>query len=332
MRFRLFVSLFFIALINLHCSSDKDPVSNQEKKRIQSSARNIEYEIVSEKGANGIKITNIRFDTASLHNETKGILVTFTIEASGKAFDSIGLQGFNSYFIDLTCTPQAGKSYCHRNEVFKAADKKKFLHINRDCFISQPTSRTLEVSFPYRLMDMSQGDHEMMVDINAYPAKFQNDSTDLGIKMLDNISPNAQTSISVKIKVRAPKLFKATVTVHSLKLNTKAVKPEKYDFAMGGSGYPDLFWEVYCGNDYIYYSPVIKNKIEYPNKYSSPVFYCTQDDIINLAVVDYDNGPFNTQDDIIEKWTIRASNLKPNKIDTLHFGNLEYMVVETTLE
>jgi hypothetical protein len=115
-------------------------------------------------------------------------------------------------------------------------------------------------------------------------------------------------------------------------LNTKVVKPEKFDFAMGGSGLPDLFWEVYCGNDYIYYSPVIKNKVTYNKSYSCPAFYCTKEDIINLAIVDYDNGPFNTQDDIIEKYTRKLAAIPTNRRDTLKYGNLEYMVLETKIE
>jgi hypothetical protein len=329
-KMRFFLTLLLaISILTISCEKDKKTVSEQET--LQSRIKNIEYEIISEKDSDGLKITNISYDTLDLYNDTKGLQLTFNIEASAKAFDSVAFKGFNSYFIDLTCLSDNGKSYSHRNEIFKDQEKKRYLHSHRDCFISHPTDRSLKISFPYRMLQLNEGDQTMTVNIEAFPAKFEDDSTSLDYKLLHKISNDPKTSISMKIKVKAPKLYKASFTVHKFKLDTKVVKPEKFDFAMGGSGYPDLFWEVYCGNEYIYYSPVIKNKIEYNKKYSSSTFYCTKEDIINLAVVDYDNGPFNTQDDIIEKWQGKIEELKSGK-DTLKMGNLEYFVFETNIE
>lgn len=321
--------LLNVSILGSSCEKEKKTVTEQET--LESRIKNLEYEILAEKGSEGLKITNITYDTLELYNDTKGLQLTFNIEASAKAFDSVAFKGFNSYFIDLTCLADNGKTYSHRNEVFKDEKKKKYLHKHKECFISHPTDRSLKISFPYRMLQMQEGEQTMTVNIEAFPAKFEDDSSSLDYKLLNRISKDAKTSISMKIKVKAPKLYKASFTVHKFKLNTKVVDPSKYDFAMGGSGYPDLFWEVFCGNDYIYYSPVIKNKIEYNKKYSSPSFFCTKDDIINLAVVDYDNGPFNTQDDIIEKWQGKIDDLK-NLKDTLQMGNLEYFVFETKIE
>lgn len=328
----LYIPLLLIVALGSGCGSGTEKKTATEKETLQSRIKNIEYEIVSEKGTEGLKITNINFDTLSLHNDAKGLLVTFTIQASSKAFDSVVFKGYNSYFIDLKCQSDEGKEYSHRTEIFKSSDKKKFLHTHKECFISHATDRHLEVSFPYRVLEMKEGDHELIIHIEAFPAKFKEDSTSLEVKVLEHISKDPKTSISMKIKVKAPKLYKTAFTVHKFKLNTKVMDPKKFDFAVGGSGYPDLFWEVYCGNDYIYYSPIEKNKLEYNTKYSSPSFYCTKDDIINLAVVDYDNGPFNTQDDIIERWMGRIQTLPVGRIDTLQVGNLEYLILETFVE
>jgi hypothetical protein len=325
----LLATILAISIFSISCKKDKKTVSEQET--LNTRIKNIEYEIISEKGSEGLKITNISYDTLELYNDTKGLQLSFNIEASAKAFDSVAFKGFNSYFIDLTCLSDQGKTYSHRNEIFKDEKKKRYLHTHKECFISHPTDRSLKISFPYRMLQLQEGEQIMTINIEAFPANFEDDSSSLDYKLLNKISNEARASISMKIKVKAPKLYKASFTVHKFKLNTKVVKPEKFDFAMGGSGYPDLFWEVYCGNDYIYYSPVIKNKIEYNKKYSSSTFFCTKDDIINLAVVDYDNGPFNTQDDIIEKWHGKIEELKSGK-DTLQMGNLEYFVFETNIE
>lgn len=313
------------------CTPEKDKQSSSADTE-PGKVKKYEHEVLSEKSGAGIKITNIGFDTSAIDRDTRGVIVTFNLEVTRQAFDSSVLNGYNAYFVDLTCLPGDGKTFVHRKEVFKAADKKKFMHRDKEFFISSPANRSLEITIPYRVLEMKEGSHELTLNIEAFPAKFVNDSSSLHVKILNNISPEASASLSVKIKVNAPKLYKASFTVHRFKLNTKVVKPEKYDFAVGGSGLPDLFWEVYCGNDYLYYSPVAKNKTEYKKKYSSPVFYCTKDDVINLAVVDYDNGPFNTQDDVIEKWNGKISSFPSGKIDTLQFGNLEYFVFETKVE
>lgn len=326
----VFYSLLILSLTA--CSLEKEKNAGSGEESDNSRIKKFGYEVLSDKETPGLKITNVNFDTLALHKDTKGLLVSFNVIASSKAFDSISKLGFNSLFIDLTGKSDESKTYSHRNEVFKASDKKKFMHTHKECFISSATDRNLEISFPYRLLEMSEGDHELTVNIEVFPAKFEDDTSALLVKMLNSISPAPMTSLSMKLKVKAPKLYKASFTVHQFKLNTKVVKAEKFDFAVGGSGLPDLFWEVYCGNDYIYYSPVIKNKITYNKSYSSPEFYCTKEDILNLAVVDYDNGPFNTQDDIIEKYTKKLAAIPANRIDTLKYGNLEYLVMETKVE
>jgi hypothetical protein len=327
--FRLFSIILVLALFN--CSGDKDKKTVSQEETLKERIKGLSFEIISENKMPGLSIKDLYLDTTYLQHDVKGLMLTFNVEVKHQAMDSIARKGYNAYFIDVTCTAD-GKTYSHRGELFKPQDKKKFIHKNRDCFIAHSTNRRMEVSFPYRLMELNEGEKELTVNIEAYSAKFDDDSSGLNMKHLEGICPRPDGSMSIKLKVKAPRLYKAAVTVHKARINTSVVNPNKYDFAMGGQGLPDLFWEVYLGNDYLYYSPVMKNKIEYNKKYSSPFFYCTAEDIIHIALVDYDNGPFNRQDDVIEKWSVRTNKINKNKIDTLRFGNLEYMVVEMKVE
>jgi len=152
------------------------------------------------------------------------------------------------------------------------------------------------------------------------------------MKMLQKISPDPKGKLHLKTSVEAPKLFKASLTVVKTKVNTRLADPGKFDVAGRGKGYPDMFWEVHCGNEYLYNSPVEKNKIEYLKKYSSPTFYFSDKDVVSLGVVDYDNGPFNTQDDVIGNWKFHVRDLKNNSVDTLVLDKLEYLIVQAQVE
>jgi hypothetical protein len=178
---------------------------------------------------------------------------------------------------------------------------------------------------------MAGGSHDLSFTISAYPAKFRKDSIESSNKILDYISNEAYTSIEAMIRIVAPKLYNVSIEVEKFKLDTKKVDPTKYDFSVGGTGYPDLFWDLYCGEDYLFYSPVIKNTTLYNKKTGSNPFYCTQDDIIKISVADYDNGPFNKQHDIIASWKGKISELHQGKTDSLLLENLEYMLVQTKI-
>jgi hypothetical protein len=322
--------LLFIPLL-ISCSAEKPAGESAEEKTLNH-IQNVQYELISQKGLQEIKITDIDFDTASLHNDTKGILVSFRIQASEKAIKDNYSKGFNSYFIDITCQTDKGERYSHRDEIFKSSEKKKWVRTNKDFFISHATDRTLEMSFPYRMLKMEEGGNDILIDIEVYPAKFIDDTSAAEFKVLDRVSAQPEASTRVKLKVKAPKLYKATIQVNKFKMNTTVCNPAKFDFAVTGSGHPDLFWEVYCGNDYMYYSPVAKNQTQYDKKYFTQQFFCTKEDLLHIAVVDYDNGPFNTQDDIIETWKGKITDLSTSRPDTFNFGNLEYLIVETKVE
>jgi hypothetical protein len=322
------ISIFFVLISCNNTNENKKALS--EDVSLASKYQKIKYEIVSTGTSNGIKIEDLSFDTATLFNNTKGIKVIFNIEVSKEVLEAIRKKGFSAFFFNLKCEPDKGNSYSIYNKITKEKGKKSRINPDNECFVSHQTKRGIEIILPYRLLEMECGTHDLHISIDAFPARFKEDTLSYSTKILDYISSEAYTSLKARVRIYAPKLFKVAIEIQKFKLNTEALDPTKFDFSIGGNGYPDLYWDVYCGDDFLYYSPVIKNAISYNNKQSTNSFYCTKDDVIKINFADYDNGPFNSQPDIIETWEGLMNDL-PVKPDTLSLRNLKYLILQTKI-
>ena len=98
-----------------------------------------------------------------------------------------------------------------------------------------------------------------------------------------------------------------------------------------GTGMPDLYWDIFCGEKLTYCAPQIKNTANYNTTHTSDYFYCCQDDVITLNFADYDNGPFNTQDDLIASWQGKIKDLPTKNSDTLHYDKLNFAVFKASV-
>jgi hypothetical protein len=331
MLIKKLLSLFFLlSSLLMACNNNSQEKSVSEDVSLASKYQKLKYEVVSTGSANGIKIEDLSFDTATIFNNTKGIKVIFNIEVSKEVLEAIRKKGFSAFFFNLKCEPDKGSNYSIYNELSKTKGKEKRINPDNEYFVSHQTKRGIEIILPYRLLEMESGSHELNISIDAFPAKFKEDTTSYSTKILDYVSTEAYTSLKARVKIFAPKLYKLVIAVNKFKLNTDVVDPSKFDFSVGGSGFPDLYWDVYCGEDFLYYSPVIKNAISYNNKQSTNPFYCTKEDLIRINFADYDSGPFNSQPDIIDSWEGKMTDL-PSRQDTLHLRNLKYLILETKI-
>lgn len=273
----------------------------------------------------GIQFGKILIDTSTVEGEGSGIKFFIDVEVLASAFQNIKKEKNEGIFFELGCFGSNGKSYSCKEQVKKGTR----VHANKTFFVYYPTRRQLYFQFPFRQLALEKGQQEIKIVVNAFPVKFKKDSSATDFKVIENIGKSPISFLRLKFFTIAPTLYEASIKVFKFKLNTEVVNPSKFDFSLGGSGYPDLFWQIQCGDEIIYYSPQIKNVIEYSKTHTSTNFYCTKEDIINLHVSDYDNGPFNTQSDIIETWKGKITDLsKGNKPDTLRFGNLEYFILQ----
>jgi hypothetical protein len=323
-----YFSLILLPALLFSCE-DAEKKTKTEQATLISRIGRIQYDILSENKGNGVNIKDLSFDTTELFKESKAIKIIFNIEVAKEALKNIEDKGYTSFYFNLQCKPDQGKVYSKAKEY--TDEKNKRISPDEICFVSHQTEKTIETVIPYRFLEMAGGSHDLSFTISAYPAKFKNDTVESSNKLLDYISNEAYTSIEAKIRIVAPKLYNVIIECEKFKVNTKVVDPTKYDFSVGGTGYPDLYWDLHCGEDYLYYSPVIKNTISYNKKTSSHAFYCTQDDIIKITVTDYDNGPFNKQHDVIATWKGKIADLHNGKTDSLKLETLEYMLLQTKI-
>jgi|GEM_PF-1280242 len=325
MRFAL---LFIISCLLFSCNTPSGSIENIDNKNntLASKVKEIKYEVIDTEGSN-IIIKELTFDTTLLHH-IKGIKATFTIEVSKEAIDRLHKKGFTSYFLDASCEPDKGTKYSQKQTIIQQQSR---VNINHGNFISVPTTRSLEILLPFRLLEMKNGEHTITVTIGAYPVRFKRDTSSTNYKVLEEITANADASTMVKINIVAPQLYKVVLQNQKFRINTSKRKATSYDFSFGGSGYPDLFWSVSCGDDFIYHSPVKKNSTEYLKPTHSNAFYCTIEDEITITVADYDDGPFNKESDVIGLWKGKITDLTKTKTDTLSFGNVESFIVDTKL-
>jgi hypothetical protein len=325
----LVVFLLFSILTACNNSGEsKKPLT--EDVSLASRYQKLKYEILSTDSANGISISDLSFDTATIFNNTKGIKVIFNIEVSKGVLEDIRKKGFSAFFFNLKCEPDQGHQYSSYNEITKEKKKEARINTDNECFVSHQTKRGIEIILPYRLLEMQSGTHDLNISIDAFPARFKEDTLSYATKILDYVSSEAYTSLKARVKIFAPKLYKVIIEVKKFKLNTDVVDPTKFDFSVGGTGYPDLYWDVYCGEDFLYYSPVMKNSLSYNNKEATNPFYCTKEDLIKINFADYDSGPFNSQPDVIDSWKGLISDL-PSREDSIKLPNLKYLIVQTKI-
>lgn len=325
MRFALTITIIFI-LFSCSSPTETSETAEADANALATKVKEIHYEVVSTEGT-GITIKELSFDTTLLHH-TKGIKATFTIEVSKEAIERLNKAGYTTYFLDLGCEPDKGTSYAHRMSIAPGEER---IHINHGSFISSPGQRPLEMLLPFRLLEMEKGEHTVTVTIGAYPVKFKKDTISNDYKVLEQVTEPAHVSTKVKIKIIAPKLYKVVVQTEKFWLNTSTRKASTYDFSFGGPGYPDLYWSLSCGTDFVYHSPIKKNCTSYFTPTRSTPFYCTDEDEITITVADYDDGPFNKESDIIGLWKGKIANLEKTKTDTLSFGTVEAFIVKTKL-
>lgn len=307
----------FIILLSFSCSAPNQTESSDTKEK---KSEQTGYTIADQKNKDGVTISDIRIDTFSLYHNTKGIKISFVADLTAKAFSD----NTKYYFFEVKSSTTDGRIFSNRDEV--TGGKGNFYFINKNGFASGTGKHLIEYQFPFRVMEMQEGEHTLETTISALPASFSDDSANTEQKELQFLGEAPMAFVKLNYKLFAPNLYKVRITVDKFKLNTNVVNPSKYDFAFGGSGYPDLFWDVTCGEAYIWNSQPQKNSVEYLKKYTSSSFTCTAKDQITIRFGDYDDGPFNKQSDIVETWTGTINDL-PKTPQTLKFGNLESAVL-----
>lgn len=161
---------------------------------------------------------------------------------------------------------------------------------------------TLEIAFhvPFRKLATPK-DSKVQFDIGFFPISFTSDPNRTESKICAPPSKKAIALYSATVDIEMPELRKFQFALQDITLNSEGKKISSYDVALGGKGLPDIYWQFWCGSELVFFSPTIKNTEQYLDRVTTPKITITDKDVVQVLILDYDNGPFN-QDDIIYTW------------------------------
>ncbi|WP_028980985.1 hypothetical protein [Sporocytophaga myxococcoides] len=315
-------ALLFI-FISPSCKEASHHESNDNQIPAQLKSSGIKYSTIDSL-ENGLIFFIQSLDTVT-NEKAKVIEVDFKVDLSDQFWKEVKNQGIEALYISLSCSGK--KTYTSPINYYS----EKFLSLHDEFLLVKEGNRILNYSIPLRSLELSKGIHELNLKFEAIPVRFKQDSLKSDLKEVEYFSHKPVASKKIKFQINAPELINTSIEVLKFKLNTNVCDPSKYDYAFGGTGFPDLFWDIQCGDDYIYHSPEIKNVTQYTKAFQSNYFMCAPDDKITIRAVDFDKGPFNTQHDVIETWSGKINDISIEQPDTFSFGNLEYLIVQRKL-
>ncbi len=261
-------------------------------------------------------------------NNALGINLTLDLDVNRFWLDSVKNLGYDGVYINFVCLKDGVKKYESRSDL----SFKNRINTNKGMFVSAARKCTYIYHFPYKDLQLHEGNHELSFGYSLHGVNFQKEkeaqATMFVIKKIDT----ARIASSIyTTKATSPCLYKVSITVSKFELETINHDIHNYDFSLGGSGMPDLYWDIFCGEKLTYCAPQIKNTSIYNSTHASDYFYCCQDDMITINFADYDNGPFNTQDDLIASWQGKIADLPIQNYDTLHYDKMKYALFKASV-
>lgn len=257
-----------------------------------------------------------------------GLQMSLDFKVEQQWLDSIKNEGYDAVYVNFSCytsntnTLESVKNLPKNQRIAK--DKGQFISSARNCKISY--------CFPYKDLGLEPGIHALKVGYTINGVHFMKEKEpQLTTFLVKKIDAKAIATSTYTTSAASPYLYKVAISVDKFQVESIVHDIHNYDFSLGGSGMPDLYWAVVCGEKIVYFAPQIKNTANYTTPYTSNVFYCCEEDVITINFADYDNGPFNTQDDLIATWQGKVKDLPTQHFDTLRDKKLNYALIKATV-
>jgi hypothetical protein len=307
--------LFFlsaVATVLFSCSSNNSEQKTVETKTIHESYKdgNLSLNSLNSKSVSGICIKNFIADTAANEKE-QGIRATFTLEIQQAILKQIQTDGFDALLADIRCKGTSGKEFSYV-KTYLPKLSGMVVYPDKHNVFTHETIRELHMDIPFRKLELNAGIQELTISIDIYPIRFQADSNRVETKHIERIGSNPLFTQSYSCTVQSPKLKINTLSISGITIKTENKKASTYDFTLTGTGFPDPYWQVLCGEELLFFSPSSKNTLTVTGTHSSNQFYTCPKDVISIKFLDYDNGPFN-RDDLIETIEGTSAELKALK-------------------
>jgi hypothetical protein len=239
-----------------------------------------------------------------------GIYITAEVALTSTAFEQLPA-AYHAFWADAAVLGDSGFNY--RSIEYPQFETNTF-YPSTPHLIQQAKQMTLHFHLPYRkLYPMSGKTSTVTLSVGLYPIAFTSDRNRTQSKLCALPSTDAAALQTIECTVVLPTIETVTVEVQSVEVNTQKKPAGSYDIAMGGTGLPDIYWQVWCGNELVFFSPTIKNTLSLTEASRSSSFRIGASDELTLRILDYDNGPFN-QDDVLAEWKGTIKELKEKKV------------------
>ena len=307
-----FVYLLFLNIWFFSCSTDKQLEQKGETDAVKSMYKDGSLTLTqtTNEKLKGLIISDFVADTG-VNKKEQGLRTYFSVSVSKDIFDQIHSEGFDALLVDVVCKGNSGKSFSFLHTYLPELSGKVVYPDKKNVF-SHPSTRSLQIDIPYRKLELPVGKQAVSFTLLIYPIKFAVDTNRVETKHIDHIGSTALYTQAYTTKVQTPTLKLNTFSITDFKIKTHQKKASTYDFTLIGTGLPDPYWQIWCGEELIYYSPAGKNTLKLNGTQASIAFYTAADDVITLKFLDYDNGPFN-RDDLIETFEGTATEIKKLK-------------------
>jgi hypothetical protein len=305
---------FFLPLLSMYffsCSSDKQ-LEQKETGTAKSMYKdgNLTLTPTNTEKLEGLMVSNFVADTG-MNKKELGVRTYFSVSIQQHIIDQIRADGFDALLIDVVCKGNAGKSFSYLNTYLPELSGK-VVYPDKNIVFSNPSTRSLQIDVPYRKLELAAGTQSLNLSLFIYPIKFAVDTNRVETKHIERIGSTPLYTQSYTATVQTPLLKLNTISITDLKIKTDKKKASTYDFTLVGTGLPDPYWQIWCGEELIYFSPYEKNTLTLNGTHTSSNFYTAATDLITIRFLDYDNGPFN-RDDLIETIEGTATELKKFK-------------------
>jgi hypothetical protein len=248
----------------------------------------------------GIEVIHFVADTG-LNKKEEGIQTSFTISVSEHILQSLKQQDFDALLVDIACQGLEGKGKAFSYiKTYLPKISGNIAYPDKNIIFTHASTRNINIDIPYRKLELPKGLQKLTVSLLVYPITFKEDTNRIETKRISRIGSNALYKQDYSIIVQTPQLTKTAFSISGLKIKTNHKKPNTYDFTLIGSGLPDPYMQIWCGDELLYFSPSVNNSLTIEKMEKSVPFYTAPKDVISISFLDFDNGPFN-RDDLIEK-------------------------------
>lgn len=244
-----------------------------------------------------ILVKNIEIEDKSADGNGQQIIVTFDAKAPARLFTSIG--GNNTLVAYITCSGSEARTYVS-GQVFEKTAVIPYT-FSDEAVLYNKKERSFKFYIPYRNLELPKGTHTLKFKLEFFAANFKIDAKQKHEGYFISMQKTPFATWETQQKFKTPELYKVALTINHIALNTYKKDPKTYDIRFAGPGYPDLYWEVKCGGESIFRSPVSHNAVKIDVPYTTPSFLCGPQDEIQIGVYDQDNTSKPDEIEIIRK-------------------------------